>query len=256
MQRLECKDTSETEIYALSTARGGSKSVPDKNLLSVGGKPLYLHNILASLGNKSIKGTFLSTDIESAIKAGPNWGYEVIRRPDELCQDHSTHDDTIRHGLLEIERRIGRELDILVVMLGNTMNVNEEVLEAGLAQLRASPEADSVVTVIKANHFNPIRAYVAENETDPKNMRLHTYLPQEDIARRTAKVDLSDKNSVGNIYFQNGLWFLRRRAVMESGGMLPFQWFGNHVEYLVQDPGLQEVDAEYQIKLLPIAADP
>jgi len=238
----------EWEVYALSTARAGSKSVPDKNLLDVLGKPLYLHNILASLENKYIKGTYLSTDIPRAIELAKEWKYEVIERPDELCQDHSTHDDTIRHGLLEIEKRIGHQLDVLVVMLGNTMNVNENDLNRGLEQLRNSPDADSVVTVIQANHFNPIRAYVAKKGT---KMGLTTYLDQREIQQRTAALDLSDKNSIGDIYFQNGLWFLRRRAVMEAGGMLPFAWFGNNVEYLVQDPGLQEVDAEYQIKLLP-----
>ncbi len=239
----------EKEIYALSTARAGSKSVIGKNLLNIQGKPLYLHNILASMANNEIKRTYLSTDIPEAIELGKKWGYEVIRRPDELCQDKSTHDDTIRHGLLEIERLIGHELDILVVMLGNTMNVNEEDLNRGIEQLRNSPDADSVVTVIQANHFNPIRAYVAQGS----GAGLTTYLSQEDIYKRTADVDISDKNSVGDIYFQNGLWFLRRRAVMEEGGMLPFAWFGNNVEYLEQDPSLQEVDAEYQIKLLPVA---
>jgi CMP-N-acetylneuraminic acid synthetase len=237
----------ETEIYALSTARAGSKSVPEKNLLDICGKPLYLHNILASMKNSQIKGTYLSTDIPRAIELADKYGYQIIRRPAELCQDHSTHDDTIRHGLLEIEKRIGHQLDILVVMLGNTMNVNEEDLNAGLAQLKKSPDADSVVTVIQANHFNPMRAYVANG----KGQELTTFLAQDHIKQLTSKIDLSDKNSIGTIYFQNGLWFLRRRAVMDAGGMLPFQWFGNKVEYLVQDPSLQEVDAAYQIKLLP-----
>ena len=65
---------------------------------------------------------------------------------------------------------------------------------------------------------------------------------------------LSDKNSAGNILFQNGLWIIRRQAIVQAKesniGLQPFPWFGNKIRYLEQDPRLQEVDDVYQIRLL------
>jgi hypothetical protein len=75
-------------------------------------------------------------------------------------------------------------------------------------------------------------------------------LDQDLIREKTSKVSLSDKNSVGDIYFQNGLWFLRRQTIIDDNGILPFPWFGKKIGYLVQYPGLQEIDDNYQIKLL------
>lgn len=232
-------------VYALSTARAGSKSVKNKNTMMIKGEQLYYHNILESMKCPEILDTYITTDIVSVIERGPKEGFKVIVRPDELCQDHSTHTDTIKHGLEQIEEDIGKELDILVVMLGNTMNMDKDVVREGLEVLKEDPEVDSVVTVIKANHFNPIRAYV-----DKGNGELETYMSQEQIIEKTKNVSLADKNSIGDIYFQNGLWILRRKTIVDSDGLEPFPWFGSRIKYIIQDPRLQEIDDEYQIKLL------
>ena len=49
-------------IYALQTARAGSKSVPNKNIINIRGKSLYLHNVQYAQKSKLIKDVFISTD--------------------------------------------------------------------------------------------------------------------------------------------------------------------------------------------------
>jgi len=235
------------KVYALSTARAGSKSVRNKNSMIIKGKPLFLHNLQESMSTPEIIDTYISTDMSDAIAGSDTWGYQVIVRPDELCQDHSTHTDTIKHGLYEIESRIGSELDVLVVMLGSTINMSREIVKEALDILEKEPDVDSVVTVIRANHFNPIRAYV-----DDGKGYLTTFMTQDQILEKTKKNSLADKNSIGNIYFQNGLWILRRKTIADSNGIQPFPWFGTQIRYLEQDPRLQEIDDEYQIVLLQI----
>lgn len=237
--------SSGAKVYALSTARAGSKSVPHKNVMMLQGKPLYLHNLLESLQTPEIIDTYISTDISQVIEDANKYGYQVIERPSELCQDASTHTDTIRHGLLEIEKRIGGPLDILVVMLGNTMNMDGEIVRKALNILENESDVDSVITVIKANHFNPIRAYI-----DAGNGFLDTYMSQDEIINKTKNISLADKNSIGNIYFQNGLWILRRETILDADGLEPFPWFGSKIRYIEQDPRLQEIDDDYQVRLL------
>ena len=51
-------------VYALQTARAGSKSVPNKNIMNIRGKSLYLHNIHFAQKSKHIKDVFISTDYD------------------------------------------------------------------------------------------------------------------------------------------------------------------------------------------------
>lgn len=241
MKKSSCK------VYALSTARAGSKTVPGKNILPIKGKPLYLHNILESLQTSEIIDTYITTDIPQVITNADKYGYQVIKRPDELCQDHSTHTDTIRHALLEIETRIEDKVDILVVMLGNTMNMDSKIVAKALKILEREPEVDSVITVIQGNHFNPTRAYIDDGSG---KSQLTTFLSQEEIIRRTQNISLADKNSMGTILFQNGLWIIRREVILDADGLEPFPWFGSKIRYLEQPGHLQEIDAHYQIRLL------
>jgi CMP-N-acetylneuraminic acid synthetase len=238
-----------SNIYAVSTARGGSKSVPNKNVMMINSKPLYLHNLLESIATAEIKATYISTDIEEVIQNASTYGYKVIIRPPELCQDASTHTETIYHALLAIEENVSEQVDVLVVMLGNTINMDRKVITQAIEMLTQDPELDSVITVIRANHFNPIRAYV-----DDGTGYITTYLTQDLIKEKTSRMHLSDKNSCGNILFQNGLWIIRRRAIIKAQeqrqGLLPFQWFGDKIRYIEQDPRLQEIDDIYQVRLL------
>lgn len=237
------------KIYGLSTARRESKSPPGKNLMLIHGKPLYLHNLLESMATPEIKDTYITTDIPEAIEASENVGFKVITLEDEMYGDNVSHTDVIYRGMLEIEKDINDQIDILVVMLGNTVNMDRYVVKNALDILNKEPETDSVVTVIRQNHFNPLRVYV-----DNGKGYLTTYLDQAFIKEKTSKLHLSDKNAQGDILFQNGLWILRRHAVVNAKekqeGLLPFAWFGHKVRYLEQDPGLQEVDDLYQLKLL------
>ena len=45
---------SSLEILALIPARGGSKGIPRKNLLPIGGKPLIVHSIETALASRRI----------------------------------------------------------------------------------------------------------------------------------------------------------------------------------------------------------
>lgn len=237
------------KVYALSTARAGSQTVPGKNLLTIKGKPLYLHNLLESMQTPEIIDTYLTTDIKYAIEHKDEYGYKVIEGFTAMHDGSMSHTEVIYHALLLMEEEIKDQIDILVVMLGNTINMDRHDVKKGLAILEEDPTVDSVITVIKANHFNPLRAYV-----DDGSGHITTFLDQELIKTKTSEKFLSDKNSMGDILFQNGLWMVRRQSLIDAKekgvGLLPFPWFGNKIRYLVQEPHLQEIDDFYQVRLL------
>ena len=237
------------KVYGLSTARAGSKSPPKKNLVEINGKPIFLHNLIESTKTPEILKTFITTDIPEASDYQKEYNYQVVYGFKEMHDGSMSHTQVIYHALLEIEKVLGHQLDILVVMLGNTINMDRNIVKEGLNYLQNDSNLDSVITVIKANHFNPIRAY-----KDDGNGLLTSFLDQDLIKEKMDKLVISDKNSVGDILFQNGLWICRRQSIIDAQeknkGLLPFPWFGDNIKYIIQEPHLQEIDDFYQINLL------
>ena len=68
-------------------ARGGSKGVPRKNILPIGGLPLIVHSIKVAQSLENIEGIYVSTDCEEIASIAAAAGAEIINRPIELATD-------------------------------------------------------------------------------------------------------------------------------------------------------------------------
>jgi hypothetical protein len=73
---------SRPEVLALIPARGGSKSVPRKNVLPIGGKPLIAHSIGHALECSPVTRTIVSTDDAEIAEVAARYGAE--RAPDTV----------------------------------------------------------------------------------------------------------------------------------------------------------------------------
>jgi len=87
-------------VVGIILARGGSKRLPGKNILLLGGKPMVAWTIEAGLASKSIDRLILSSDDDGIMDAAKTAGCEVpFRRPSELSQDETTSADAVVHAL-------------------------------------------------------------------------------------------------------------------------------------------------------------
>ena len=118
-------------IYALQTARAGSKSVVNKNIMDIHGKPLFMHNADAAIGCDKIKDLYVSTDCE-VIKSHRHKGYKIIDRPESMRGDNASHHDVMKHAVDHIEEQTGQELELLVILLGNSMGCTSGDLECAI----------------------------------------------------------------------------------------------------------------------------
>jgi N-acylneuraminate cytidylyltransferase len=92
------------KIFALVTARSGSKGVPDKNIKNIGGNSLLDWSIKSCLKAQSISQVYLSTDSDSYAKLGKNSGAIVpFLRPKELASDTANDFEVIKHFLSIID---------------------------------------------------------------------------------------------------------------------------------------------------------
>lgn len=87
-------------VLGLITARGGSKGLPRKNVLPLGGKPLIGWTIEAALKSEVIGRLVLSSDDDEIMEAAKKWGCEVpFRRPAYLSDDTASSMDVVLHAL-------------------------------------------------------------------------------------------------------------------------------------------------------------
>lgn len=87
-------------VLAIIPARGGSKGLPRKNVLPLGGLPLIAWTVRAALGAPCVSRTVVSSDDNEITDAARRAGAEVpFRRPAELASDTATSADVVAHVL-------------------------------------------------------------------------------------------------------------------------------------------------------------
>jgi CMP-N-acetylneuraminic acid synthetase len=93
-----------TQLLAVVPARGGSKGVPRKNLLQLGGKSLLWHAIQSALRSECVTRTICSTEDEELAQEARAAGAEVpFRRPADLASDTAGSWAVVRHAVESLE---------------------------------------------------------------------------------------------------------------------------------------------------------
>ena len=130
------------KVLALIPARGGSKGLPGKNILPVGGRPLLAWSIDAAHAARSIDRVVLSSDDEAIMAAGRACGCEVpFRRPTTLATDTATSIDVVMHALDALPG-----YDVIVLLQPTSPLRSAADIDAACARLVAS-SAPSCVSV-------------------------------------------------------------------------------------------------------------
>jgi len=206
------------EVMALIPARGGSKGIPRKNLVMVGGKPLIAYSIEHALSSRYIRRTIVSTDDSEIAAVARSFGAEVpFIRPSEFARDLSPDIDVFRHALKWLRDRDGYVCE-LVVHLRPTGPVRRvEVVDDAIQTMLSHSEADSLRSVSW-----PI-------QTPYKMWRIvDGYLRPLLSLDGVAEPYCLPRQSLPEIYWQNGyVDIVRPRVVLELGMMcghkiLPF----------------------------------
>ena len=84
------------KIVSVILARGGSKGIPNKNIVDIQGKPMIGYVIESSLKSK-VQETWVSTDCEQIKKTSLSYGAQVIDRPKKISRDFSKSEDALIH---------------------------------------------------------------------------------------------------------------------------------------------------------------
>jgi N-acylneuraminate cytidylyltransferase/CMP-N,N'-diacetyllegionaminic acid synthase len=124
-------------LVAIVTARGGSKRLPGKNLMTVGDRTLVAHAIMAGRDCALVAETVLTTDDAAIAAAGAACGATVIHRPAELAADATRSEPVVRHVLDSLADR-GRRFDQLVLLQPTSPLRRPDHVTACVTTFRAS----------------------------------------------------------------------------------------------------------------------
>jgi N-acylneuraminate cytidylyltransferase len=103
-------------IVAMIPARGNSKSILGKNIMSFCGKPLIAWSIEQALASVLVNGVYVSTDDKKVADISKKYGARIIKRPAALATDTSSSEEALIHGLDEIEKKGKESVDIVVFL--------------------------------------------------------------------------------------------------------------------------------------------
>ncbi|MDD5450315.1 MAG: NAD(P)-dependent oxidoreductase [Desulfovibrionales bacterium] len=135
------------EAWAFIPARGGSKSIPLKNMVHLNGKPLISYAIEAGMSASMITRMICSTDSEEISNYCQMRKIEVQPRPTHLSRDNVPTVDVIMYFLETIKQKEERLPEFLVLLEPTSPFVTERDIEMCIHALKNDPGADSAQTV-------------------------------------------------------------------------------------------------------------
>jgi CMP-N,N'-diacetyllegionaminic acid synthase len=139
------------EVLAVIGARGGSKTLPGKNVALLGGKPLIGWTIEAALGAALVNRTIVTTDDPEIAMVARRHGAELpFMRPAKLAGDETPSTDAIIHAVEWLESYDNYRPDIVVSLQPTSPQRTAADIDAALSLMTAR-DADSVVSVTPAD---------------------------------------------------------------------------------------------------------
>jgi CMP-N,N'-diacetyllegionaminic acid synthase len=154
------------KILAIIPARGGSKGIPNKNIVPLGDKPLIGYVIETAISSRYINKIVVSTDDGMIAQTARRFGAEVpFMRPSEMAQDASPVMPAIHHAVDWLAEREDYRPDILVLLQPTSPFIEKEQIDKAIEMLLADPTADAVTTVIETPHnFHPYNIREIKND--------------------------------------------------------------------------------------------
>ena len=138
------------QAWALVPARGGSRTITLKNLVTLGGRPLIDYGIAAAKACPHLRRIVCSTDSEPIAARARALGIDVTHRPSHLATDDAKVDDVAREFLAS-QPAAGRP-DVIVLVQPTSPFVLPSHIAGLLALFESRPDAASVHNVSPVTH--------------------------------------------------------------------------------------------------------
>jgi CMP-N-acetylneuraminic acid synthetase len=150
-------------VLGIVTARGGSRSIPMKNIVPVAGRPLLAYTADAVRGSRLLSRTVLSTDDHEIARVGEACGLEVpFLRPAMLARDETPTVPVLQFVVWELEKA-GETFDaVMTLQPTSPLRLSTDI--DGAIELLERTGADSVVSCTEVGFRHPARMKLVDDE--------------------------------------------------------------------------------------------
>lgn len=202
-------------ILGLIPARGGSKSVPGKNIKILKGKPLLQYTVEAAKDSKKLTSLILSSDDKAIINVAKQLDLEVpFKRPAHLAKDKSPTLGVIQHAL-EFYQNQNIHFDAVCLLQVTSPFKTGAFIDAAITKFIES-NCDALVSVQKVpDEYNPHWTF---KENEAGNLDLFT--GEEKI--------ISRRQDLPKIYHRDGLIYITKASVLLEQNSL----YGSKLAYI------------------------
>lgn len=133
-------------ILAVIPARGGSKSIPLKNIRPLHGTPLLAFTIQAAGRSTYLDRCVVSTDHPEIAKVAREYGAEVIERPAELATDEAPTEGALLQ-VVDVLGRQGYRPEYVVTLEPTSPFRTTTLIDRCIATAMEQQDVDCVLTV-------------------------------------------------------------------------------------------------------------
>ena len=140
-------------VASIIIARGGSKGIPNKNIIDFCGKPLISWTIKQSQLSKKVSDVWVSSDSDSILDIAKRNGAKTIARPIEISSDRATSESAWLHAIKYIEGKEGYPKIDYVLAPQVTSPLREPSDFSKAIDLIITEQADSLLSVAEIEDF-------------------------------------------------------------------------------------------------------
>ena len=213
------------KVLGIIPARGGSKSIPHKNIALLAGEPLIYYTIREAKRSRLLDAFIVSTDDPKIASVARRFGADApFLRPKKFAGDKSTDIEFFKHAVSWVEKHRGWRPDIVVNLRPTApLRIAEDIDRVISLMLKTG--CDSVRTVSAPNPFNPFKMWtISAQETGimkPLIKTAHYSKLGTDVPRQL----------LPQVYWQNGLVDATRAKFIKHGVV-----YGPDIRGLITDP--------------------
>ncbi len=215
-------------VLALVPARGGSKRLPNKNMVEFCGGPLINMTLKCSLNSEYIDEIVVSTDNKKISKAANKFDVEVIKRPNNISGDHSPIIDTVLHAL-EYKNQ-GFEI-IVLLQPTSPLRMTDDI--DGALEYHQDKKSQSVISVCETEHN------IQHINILPESKSMKNFINENDAKIRTQ--DLTKYYRLNGALYIADIFSIKKNKTFFMGE--------NTHAYIMDKINSIDIDDQYDLKV-------
>ena len=207
---------------AVIAARGGSKGIPNKNLIDLCGKPLIAWTVVQAGAARGVDVVAVSSDSDAILAAAEAAGAVGVRRPAAISGDLASSEEAWLHALDQLDGRVGPFGRIVALQATSPIREASDIDNALDAFERE--KLDSLFSVCEVEDYFNWR--VGANGPEPINYDYHNRRMRQQIEKR---------------YLENGSFYvlvpsLLREQKNRLGGRIGMHLMERHKMFQIDRP--------------------